>query len=208
MNQNQSKTAPFPRFERPSQAVVFWSLENLCADRQGACELSLRELSRHCGLSLNTTHRGVRDLVRLGVIRYAPGKNQIQPSQFELSTGGSAKLRESASAVAKLGVPTPSDNDHDTNRDIYLDDNDRGIVHSKKRHSDPKVQDRLAERIAADLGDTKNLALYQSYCRRYPAPVILKAYIRAKEAPPEKIRKSRGALFNFLVKLYVKRSDN
>jgi len=62
----------------------------------------------------------------------------------------------------------------------------------------------LAMDIATALGDHKNLALYISYSRRYPIGLLRKVLGEVKEIPSEKIKKSRGALFNYLVQKYAK----
>ena len=75
----------------------------------------------------------------------------------------------------------------------------------------PSPDSSLAWRIARELNDLKNLALYHSYCRRFSLQIILKAYLRALAPPDEEIRVSRGALFNHLCQLYAqreKRNDN
>ncbi|PIZ82103.1 MAG: hypothetical protein COY02_00690 [Parcubacteria group bacterium CG_4_10_14_0_2_um_filter_41_6] len=74
--------------------------------------------------------------------------------------------------------------------------------------ADPSEEERLAFQVADGLEDVKNLRLYESYCRRYPAEVILAAYVRAREVSPDKIKKSRGALFNFLVQKYGGQNKN
>ena len=65
-------------------------------------------------------------------------------------------------------------------------------------------KDLLALDVARALDDTKNLGLYVSYCRKYPEDLIRKILGIVKEFPPERIRKSKGALFNYLVKKYGK----
>jgi len=62
----------------------------------------------------------------------------------------------------------------------------------------------LAMDIATALGDHKNLALYISYSRRYPIGLLRKVLGEVKQIPSEKIKKSRGALFNYLVQKYAK----
>jgi hypothetical protein len=59
-----------------------------------------------------------------------------------------------------------------------------------------------AESIARSLGDLDNLALYEAYMKRYPEEIIRKAYQDVLNTPPDKIKKSAGAYFTFLVKKY------
>lgn len=64
-------------------------------------------------------------------------------------------------------------------------------------------EDRLAVQIATEFSDLTHLPVYVAFCRRYPLPVIRKAFETTQKYPPEKIRKSKGALFTYLVKLYA-----
>lgn len=219
MRQSQEQSKVFPRpepeqdrfrvkFERPSEAVVFWALENLCGGAGGRFMLSMRKLAKFCSLSVNTTNRAVLSLTKKGAIQYRRGYNQSRLSIFEIPQNTGEKLSQGKTAVAKIGVPPPSDSDTNINNLYTGDVSDRRDVHKQNRDSDDSAEERLAYRVAEGLGDMKNLRLYKSYCRRYPAEMILKAYVRAKEPTPDKIKKSRGALFNFLVQLYARRENN
>jgi len=64
-------------------------------------------------------------------------------------------------------------------------------------------QESLGLEIAQNLCDINNLPLYLAYCQKYPTEIIFKAYGQAKEMPADKIKKSRGALFTYLVKFYA-----
>jgi hypothetical protein len=56
---------------------------------------------------------------------------------------------------------------------------------------------RLVTAIGAPARET---ASYETFCRRYPRQVLETALERVKRTPAERIRKSRGALFTYLVK--------
>ena len=59
--------------------------------------------------------------------------------------------------------------------------------------------DNLAQEIAAKLDDEDNMALYKKYCQKYPKDIILQSYRLALNTPADRIKKSRGALFTYLV---------
>jgi hypothetical protein len=63
-------------------------------------------------------------------------------------------------------------------------------------------QELLALDLARALGDLPNLACYILLARKYPEYLIRKTLAVVKAVPPQKIRKSRGALFNYLIKKY------
>jgi hypothetical protein len=242
---NAQSTAGFPLFERPSEAVVFWALENLCRSAGGKCSITFADLSQRCSLAQSTIKRAVHHLAKGGVIRFQPGCNQYQTSVYEIACGNSemltrrfggqddgkddevgsprtqqadlkagrkmnagADVSQSRSAGLKIGRPNPSDISCISN-DLYIGDkHDKKVVHSKQGNGDPSDEERLAFQVADGLGDVKNLRLYKSYCRRYPTEIILTAYVRAREVSPDKIKKSRGALFNFLVQKYGGKNKN
>jgi hypothetical protein len=61
--------------------------------------------------------------------------------------------------------------------------------------------DSLALQLARDMGDTQNLAYYQQVVRRLPATILLRARGEVLEEPH--IKRSRGAMFAYLVKKYT-----
>jgi DNA replicative helicase MCM subunit Mcm2 (Cdc46/Mcm family) len=66
----------------------------------------------------------------------------------------------------------------------------------------------LASELAEALDDRESLSLYVSYARTYPAPLLKRALAEALSVPVEKIRKSRGALFTYLVRKYANKNTN
>ena len=67
-------------------------------------------------------------------------------------------------------------------------------------------QELLALDLAEVLNDHKNLALYLFYSKKYPESFLRKVLGEVKEIPAEKIKKSKGALFNYLIKKYDKKA--
>ena len=108
--------------------------------------------------------------------------------------------------MAKSALDIPSDKYDQIDNIIYLSEYDR-VVHNQAEEN-PSTDSSLAWRIARELNDLKNLALYHSYCRRFSLQIILKAYLRALVPPDEKIRVSRGALFNHLCQHYAQRTKH
>jgi broad specificity phosphatase PhoE len=62
--------------------------------------------------------------------------------------------------------------------------------------------ERLAQRLAERLGDLDNLPFYVIAARQYSARQLLEILDKTLAVPPERIRKSRGALFNWLLRHY------
>jgi len=64
----------------------------------------------------------------------------------------------------------------------------------------PTKEEVLAIEFATGLKDTTNIKYYQSITRRYNEPFLRKIYNYVRSIPDSQIRKSKGALFNHLVK--------
>ncbi len=65
----------------------------------------------------------------------------------------------------------------------------------------PKTREELlAVDIAKALNDEKGLAYYLSLSRKYPEFILRDVLGQVKETPVDKIKKSKGALFNYLIK--------
>jgi hypothetical protein len=58
----------------------------------------------------------------------------------------------------------------------------------------------LAQELAERLGDPQGLLFYLKVTRRYSESFIRSMLGRVLEFPPERIRTSRGALFNWLIR--------
>jgi len=64
-------------------------------------------------------------------------------------------------------------------------------------------RDSLAHELAHAFGETEYLHRYKVCCGKYPQWVIEKAFNIAQTFPQERIRKSRAAIFFYLVKQYA-----
>ncbi len=62
----------------------------------------------------------------------------------------------------------------------------------------------LAKELAIGLADTKNLKYYQSVVKKYPEHLLLNIFDKVRNIPESKIRKTKGALFNYLVQKHGK----
>lgn len=60
----------------------------------------------------------------------------------------------------------------------------------------------LAQSIAHTFGDSDREHLYLQSCKKYSLSLVYRAFAEAKSYPPERIRKSRAALFFYLLKQY------
>jgi DNA-binding transcriptional ArsR family regulator len=63
-------------------------------------------------------------------------------------------------------------------------------------------ENSLASEIAETFEDKENIGYYQWICENYPENSVKRAFLEVKKMPNNKIKKSRGALFTYLVKKY------
>ena len=110
-----------------------------------------------------------------------------------------------------------NDNDHiNIINESIIDngiDKDEDCDHEERSESKgfvPKTDNEaLALDILLSLNDNKsNLPLYIHYCNTQPRVIIERAWKEAKAVAPAKIRKSKGALFNYLVSKYAAEESN
>ena len=62
---------------------------------------------------------------------------------------------------------------------------------------------KLAQYIANDFKETKNLHFILAVCRQHSTKIIKEAFTKVSAMPAERIRKSRSALFIYLTKKYA-----
>ena len=62
---------------------------------------------------------------------------------------------------------------------------------------------KKAQKLAEELADSDNVAAYEAIYRNYTEDMIQKALTTVKGVPDDKIKKSRGALFTYLIKQYA-----
>ena len=61
-------------------------------------------------------------------------------------------------------------------------------------------ENKLAYEIANALHDNEALPLYMTFAKKYQEAFLRKILVRVMSIPDEKIKRTRGALFTYLVK--------
>ncbi len=124
--------------------------------------------------------------------------------------GTSEKVPNSENPLNPCGETSfaPSSNDISINKDIKkIDIDSKSCSVSEFMISaefKPKTREQcLALDLAEGLNDRKGFLLYLSYSNKYPESLLRKVLHEVKALPDKKIKKSRGALFNHLVRKYV-----
>ena len=64
-------------------------------------------------------------------------------------------------------------------------------------------REQFAQAIAESFNDQEHLSRYQQACKKYPMAILYRAYSEAKSMPAEQVKKSRTAIFFYLIKRYA-----
>lgn len=193
---------------KPSGIAVYNVLASFANAKQ-SCFPTQKTIADVVGVSRRTVMRKIRELNRLGIIRTEKRKGAcgyvlLDTCQVTNGIQGCDK-----SDIAPVTPGTTNDN----KITIINNDNDR-VEFKKSFESDfegfsPKSKvDLLALDVAAALQDTENLPYYLSVSRKCPEDIIRKILGEVKEVPEERIKKSRGALFNHLIQTYAQKNSN
>ena len=187
--------------------VVYNFLASL-ADSSQVCFPSQRYIAEHLGYSRSYVNETIKLLEKNGLIRiekkgryhriYHLLKLRCQPGRTQVST------------IANSGVNQSDTNDNKLTRIINNIDSKNLLGSNFKTFKNFKPKSReelLALDLAKALKDRKGLPLYLSYSKRYPESFLRKVLGEVKEIPDRKIKKSRGALFNYLIQKYVQKAS-
>lgn len=100
-----------------------------------------------------------------------------------------------------------NDNDNDKVIDIDLNDNDKNDTEDESlREGRNLPKETLVDRLVNELGEPENKKLFWYLVNRYSESIILNALNTVIAFPQAKIKKSKGALFNYLVKKHGEKS--
>ncbi len=64
-------------------------------------------------------------------------------------------------------------------------------------------REALAVMIATAFHDEAQVTLYLQYCRKYPLQSVYRAFAEAQSVPLAQVKKSRAAIFFYLIKRYT-----
>lgn len=83
-------------------------------------------------------------------------------------------------------------------------DNDIGNIGNEIKPLFSSPEEVLAKELSIGLGDMINLKYYQSITKRYSEYLLRRIYDHVRVIPQSQIRKSKGALFNYLLQKHGK----
>ena len=169
-------------------------------DEAQSCYPSQQYIATHIGCSRAAVNSAIRRLREAGLI--AVDKEGKRCYSYLLLDARCQGEKTEVSTTVNLDV-----NGTDTNNNHITRINNDTIVcvkeneHLKEKRPETK-KEMLASEIAEKLDDRRNIRQYFSYTRRYPELVLREFLSQALQTPSHKIKKSRAALFVYLVKIY------
>jgi hypothetical protein len=218
-------------YRRMKNALWLFLYLVLHADRRtGKLSRKYRTIASEMGISPGTVRKWLRTLRQHGYVR-AQGNGRCLRIEVNLwKTPGEAHKQDTqsgqggASIVSQMGhSPGSRNSENPVNLSQEFEDqagpNDISIKRDilKNDIEDKNFLDRFAsrgatEQLALDLAEALNdmvgLPFYRSCAKRYPDELLRQTLSQVMEIPEHMIKRSRAALFNFLVRnLPVKKEE-
>lgn len=189
-------------------AVVYNLLASM-ADANQSCFPSQKYIAERLGCSRASVNKAIKRLSDEGLIgkegrrgsccRYVLLKVGCQARVTGLSTGGTRPVNQANT---------------NNNNITRINNNKVGIkklsslIPLKQKEIHPKTREGLlALDIAKGLDDEKNQKRYLACTRKYPEGLLRIILAETREIPPEKIIKSRAAIFNHLLKNHDRKHE-
>lgn len=175
-------------------------------DGDQTCFPSQTHIGERLGCSRTSVTGAIKTLESHGLIRVIRlGKSQ---NKYQLLKVGGSPDRPAMSIGETLNV-----NPDDTN-DIRItrSDTDERHVSSQEKDSQkdfkPTTREEvLAHDLATALNEPEELPLYLSLVKAYSEPFLRETLAKVNQTPRHRIKKSRAALFTYLLRHYGKRID-
>ena len=176
------------------------------ADKEQECFPSQKYIADRLGYSRATVNKALKVLKDYGLIavnkrnRYHLSYRLTQPTCKPLETEMSTGRNQDVMPGNTNNNQTIRINNHIVGNKKQL--NPSGPVQTKELL--PQTREELvASDISAGLKDAKNMLLFRNIAKKYPESLLRRALSEVKEIPDDKIRKSRTALFNYLLGRYA-----
>ncbi len=182
-----------------SGIAVYNTLALFSNSKTQTCFPTHKAIADIIGLSRRTVARKTKLLKEVGLIKVEQKNGRCF---YFLLDPGVSLATQGYDKKSISGVPPRNINDNE--RTIINNDMGKGnnfTSSSVFRGFRPKSREELlALDLAKALNDFKGLPLYISFAKKYPESFLRETLSGVLETPRNKIRKSRAALFNYLVR--------
>jgi len=191
----------YPKKVGAAGILVYNFLASLADDNQ-SCFPSQKYIAKTLGYSRSYISEILKKLEENGLIRIEK-KGRYQRTYYLLEPRCQVE-RTQVSGIANRDVNyTDTNNNKLTRININNNVNKKILNFSSKGFIPRTKEDLLALDLAEELNDRKNLSLYLHCAKKYPESFLRKVLSEVKEIPAERIKKSKAALFTYLVKKYA-----
>ena len=191
---------------KSSGIAVYNVLASYANQKTQTCFPAQQTIADQIGLHRVTVNRKISQLSQLGLLKIERQKDRCLYSL--LSPDVSDPLHPCSKSYTRDVSPDNINNNKRTRININNIDSKNIFATDDKSSKEFKPQTReelLALDMAQTLNDLKSLPLYLKYAKSLPESRIREALSWVKQVPDENIKKSRAALFNFIIKKHDKR---
>lgn len=186
---------------RAAGIAVYNFLASL-ANKNQICFPSQKYISKSLGYSRSYINEVLKRLEKNKLIKIEK-KGRYHRTYYLLELRCQPE-RTQVSGIANRDVNyTDTNNNKLTRININNNGNKNFLNFSSKGFALRTKEDLLALDLADELNDRKNLSLYLHCAKKYPEPFLRRVLGEVKEIPTERIKKSKAALFTYLVKKYA-----
>lgn len=172
------------------------------ADKQQYCFPSQAFIAKRLGISRASANKAIQKL-RIHKLIVIEKRNGNKCGYRLLQISCKHMIPEMSSSFT---LPVNKIDTNNTPRTILNNNSGASIKHpltAKPYYSNENTKELLIQEIAEVLEDRDRMSLYQRYVDTYPEQIIRKVLSEVKHTPQYKIKKSRGALFTYLLRLYA-----
>jgi len=204
---NREILAGYGKRLKSSGIAVYNVLASYANQGTQTCFPAQRTIADQIGLHRVTVNRKISQLSQLGLLKIERQKDRCLYSL--LSPDVSDPLHPCSKSYTRDVSPDNINNNKRTRININNIDNKNIFATDDKSSKEFKPQTReelLALDMAQTLNDLKSLPLYLKYAKSLPESRIREALSWVKQVPDERIKRSRTALFNFIINKYAKRA--
>lgn len=171
-------------------------------DENQCCFPSQKYIASNLGVSRATVNRAVKKLSKAHLIRVDKKSRyhvtycllQIPEVKNETQVSHGRNSNDLKSYTNKNDITIHNNN----NVTLMKDTSFKGLIDLRK-------EELLARELAESLDDQSNLKAYLSLTRAHTETFLRQILSIVKQTPIYKIKKSRGALFTYLIKFYAKK---
>jgi DNA-binding Lrp family transcriptional regulator len=185
----------------PSGIAVYNALASFADSKTQVCFPTRKTIARVLGLSRKTVTRKINLLQELGLISVEKAGVSYRYLLLEPSRKGTNQTPGGENNDTSQGTPQNTNNNQ-----ISRINNNNKKSNKSKRFIPQSRTELLACDLAEALNDRQTLSIYLLYTKRYPEDLLRRILGEVMEVPDKQIKKSRAALFHYLVQIYAPKS--